>query len=158
MIPFISLYGGGCSIVVDGDRDIRCCCSARVVIIQIIWIAIFVFLGGLLEELDQTVQKTLILTLSNNIGSLDNKLKVSVSLTALIYCLLLTFVFSTFTLLWILVILSHLSVVGLGRCFCLLSPTHSCGACEDWCLVSFQVTDLPRTGIRLGGVFSSSSS
>ena len=54
MIPFISLYGGGCSVVVDGDRDIRRCRSARVIIIQIILLAVFVFLGGLLEELDQT--------------------------------------------------------------------------------------------------------
>jgi hypothetical protein len=54
MIPFISLYRGGCSVVVDGDRDIRHCRSARVVIIQIILLAVFVFLGGLLEELDQT--------------------------------------------------------------------------------------------------------
>ncbi len=54
MIPFISLYGGGCSIVVDGDRDIRRRRRARVVIIQIISLAVFVFLGGLLEELDQT--------------------------------------------------------------------------------------------------------
>ncbi len=54
MIPFIFLYGGGCSVVVDGDRDIRPRCSARVVIIQIILLAVFVFLGGLSEELDQT--------------------------------------------------------------------------------------------------------
>ena len=54
MIPFISLYGGGCSVVADGDRDIRRCRSARVVIIQIILLAVFVFLGGLSEELDQT--------------------------------------------------------------------------------------------------------
>ncbi len=54
MIPFISLYGGGRSVVVDGDRDIRCRHSARVVIIQIILLAVFVFLGGLSEELDQT--------------------------------------------------------------------------------------------------------
>jgi hypothetical protein len=54
MIPFISLYGGGGSVVVDGDRDIRCRRSACVVIIQIISYAIFVFLGGLSEELDQT--------------------------------------------------------------------------------------------------------
>ncbi len=54
MIPFVSLYGGGCSVVVGGDRDIRCCRSARVVINQIILLAIFVFLGGLSEELDQT--------------------------------------------------------------------------------------------------------
>ena len=53
MIPFISLYGGGRSVVVDGDRDIRRRRSARVVIIQIILLAVFVFLGGLLEELDQ---------------------------------------------------------------------------------------------------------
>ena len=54
MIPFISLYGGGRSVVVDGDRDIRRCRSARVVIIQIILFAVFVFLGGLSEELNQT--------------------------------------------------------------------------------------------------------
>jgi hypothetical protein len=54
MIPFISLYGGGCSVVVDGDCDIRRRRSARVVIIQIILLAVFVFLGGLSEELDQT--------------------------------------------------------------------------------------------------------
>ncbi len=54
MIPFISLYGGGRSVVVDGDRDIRRRLSARVVIIQIISLAVFVFLGGLSEELDQT--------------------------------------------------------------------------------------------------------
>ena len=54
MIPFISLYGGGCSIVVAGNRDIRCRRSARIVIIQIIALAVFVFLGGLSEELDQT--------------------------------------------------------------------------------------------------------
>ena len=53
MIPFISLYEGGCSIVVDGDRDICRRRSARVIIIQIILLAIFVFLGGLSEELDQ---------------------------------------------------------------------------------------------------------
>ena len=46
MIPFIFLYGGVRSIVVDGDRDIRRRCSARVVIIHIILLAIFVFLGG----------------------------------------------------------------------------------------------------------------
>ncbi len=54
MIPFISLYGGGRSVVVDGDCDIRHCRSARIVIIHIILKAIFVFLGGKLEELDQT--------------------------------------------------------------------------------------------------------
>jgi hypothetical protein len=51
MIPFISLYGGGCSVVVDGDRDIRRCRSARVVIIQIILLAVVVFLGSQSEEL-----------------------------------------------------------------------------------------------------------
>ncbi len=54
MIPFISLYGGGRSIVLEGDRDIRHCHSARVVIIQIISLAVFVFLGNQSEELDQT--------------------------------------------------------------------------------------------------------
>ena len=54
MTPFISLYGGGCSVVVDGDRDIRRRLSVRVVIIQIISLAVFVFLGGQLEKLDQT--------------------------------------------------------------------------------------------------------
>jgi hypothetical protein len=54
MIPFISLYGGGRSVVVDGDRDIHRRRSARVVIIHIILLAVFVFLGGLSEELDQT--------------------------------------------------------------------------------------------------------
>ena len=54
MIPFISLYGGGCSVVVDSDRDIRHRRSTRVVIIQIISKAVFVFLGGESEELDQT--------------------------------------------------------------------------------------------------------
>ena len=54
MIPFISLYGGGHSIVVDGDCDIRRRRSVRVVIIQIILLAVFVFLGGQSEELDRT--------------------------------------------------------------------------------------------------------
>jgi hypothetical protein len=54
MIPFISLYGGGRSVIVEGDRDIRRCRSARVVIIQIISLAVFVFLGNQSEELDQT--------------------------------------------------------------------------------------------------------
>ena len=54
MIPFISLYGGGCSVIVDGDRDIRRCRSTRVLIIQIISFAVFVFLGNQLEELDRT--------------------------------------------------------------------------------------------------------
>ncbi len=54
MIPVISHYGGGRSVVVGGDRDIRRCRSALGVIIQIISLAIFVFLGGLSEELNQT--------------------------------------------------------------------------------------------------------
>jgi hypothetical protein len=54
MIPFISLYGGGRNVVVGDDRDIRRRRSAHVVIIQIILLAVFVFLGSLLEELDQT--------------------------------------------------------------------------------------------------------
>ena len=54
MIPFISLYGGGRSVVVDGDRDIRRRRSTRVIIIQIILLAVFVFLGDQSEELDQT--------------------------------------------------------------------------------------------------------
>ncbi len=49
MIPFISLYGGGRSVVVNGDRDIRRRRSPRVIIIQIILLAVFVFLGGLSE-------------------------------------------------------------------------------------------------------------
>jgi len=44
MIPFISLYyGGGCSVIVDGNRDIRRRRSAHVLIIQIILLAVFVF-------------------------------------------------------------------------------------------------------------------
>ena len=54
MITFISLYGGGRSVVVDGDRDIRRRRSTRVIIIQIISLAVFVFLGGQSEELDLT--------------------------------------------------------------------------------------------------------
>jgi len=54
MITFISLYGGGRSVVVDGDRDIRRRHSTRVIIIQIISLAVFVFLGGQSEELDLT--------------------------------------------------------------------------------------------------------
>jgi hypothetical protein len=54
MFSFIFLYRGGHSVVVDGDRDIRRRRSTHVVIIQIIPLAIFVFLGGQLEELDQT--------------------------------------------------------------------------------------------------------
>ena len=54
MITFISLSGGGCSVVVDGDRDIRRRRSTLIIIIQIISLAVFVFLGGQSEELDQT--------------------------------------------------------------------------------------------------------
>ena len=54
MIPFISLYGGGRSFVVDGDRDIRRRRSARVLVIQIILFAVFVFFGDQSEELDRT--------------------------------------------------------------------------------------------------------
>jgi hypothetical protein len=46
MIPVIYLYGGGRSVIVDGDRDIRRCRSARVIIIKIILLAVFVFLGN----------------------------------------------------------------------------------------------------------------
>ena len=55
MTLFISLYGGGRSVVlVNGDRDIRLCRSVRVVMIQIISLAVFVFLGGQSEELDRS--------------------------------------------------------------------------------------------------------
>ena len=54
MITFISLYGGGRSVVVDGDCDIRCRRSTCVIIIQIISLAVFVFLGGQSEELGLT--------------------------------------------------------------------------------------------------------
>jgi hypothetical protein len=54
MIPFIIFYSGGCSAVADGDCDIRCCHSARFVIIRIVLLALFVFLGSQLEEFDQT--------------------------------------------------------------------------------------------------------
>jgi hypothetical protein len=54
MIPFIIFYSGGHSIIVGGDPDIRCRHSARFVIIHIVLLAVFVFLGGQLEELDQT--------------------------------------------------------------------------------------------------------
>ncbi len=54
MINFISLYGGGCSVVVDGDCDIRRRRSTRVIIIQIILLAVFVFIAGQSEELDIT--------------------------------------------------------------------------------------------------------
>ena len=52
MIPFIFLYGGGCSVVDDGDRDIRRRRSAHAVIIRIISLVIFVHLGGQSEESD----------------------------------------------------------------------------------------------------------
>ena len=52
--PFISLYGGSRSVVVDSNRDIRHRSSVRVVIIQIILLAVFVFVGGQSAELDQT--------------------------------------------------------------------------------------------------------
>jgi hypothetical protein len=54
MITFISLYGGGRSVVVDGNRDIRRRRSTLVIIIRIISLAVFVFLGGQSEELDLT--------------------------------------------------------------------------------------------------------
>jgi hypothetical protein len=54
MFPFIFLYRGGRSVVVDSDRDIRHRRSAHVVIIQIILFAVLVFLGGQSEELNQT--------------------------------------------------------------------------------------------------------
>jgi hypothetical protein len=50
----IFLYGGGCSVDDDDDRDIRRRRNGRVVIIHIISLAVFVFLGGQSEELDQT--------------------------------------------------------------------------------------------------------
>jgi hypothetical protein len=54
MIPFLFLYGGSRSVVFDGNCDILHHRSARVIIIHIILLAVFVFLGGQLEELDQT--------------------------------------------------------------------------------------------------------
>jgi len=54
MFSFIFLDRGGRSVVVDDDRDICRRRSAHVVIIQIILIAVLVFLGGQSEELDQT--------------------------------------------------------------------------------------------------------
>ena len=54
MTPSISLYGGGRSVIVDGDCDIRRRRSVRVVIIRIILLAVFVFLGSQLDELDRT--------------------------------------------------------------------------------------------------------
>jgi hypothetical protein len=43
-----------CSVIVDGDRDIRCCHSARYIIIHIILLVVFVFHGSQSEESDQT--------------------------------------------------------------------------------------------------------
>ena len=54
MIPIIALYGGGRSVVVDGDRDTRRRRSTRVLIIQNILFAVFVFLGNQSEVLDRT--------------------------------------------------------------------------------------------------------
>jgi hypothetical protein len=54
MIPFIFLYRCGHSVIVDGNCDIRRRRNGLVVIIHIIFLAIVVFLGGQLEELDQT--------------------------------------------------------------------------------------------------------
>ena len=54
MLSFIFLYTGGCSVVVDDNRDICRRRSAHVIIIQIILLAVLVFLGGQSEELDQT--------------------------------------------------------------------------------------------------------
>jgi hypothetical protein len=54
MIPFIIFYGGGHSVVVDGDCVIRCHHSTCFVTIHIILLAVFVFLGSQSEELDQT--------------------------------------------------------------------------------------------------------
>ena len=54
MIPFIFLYEDGHTVIVDGNRDIRRCHSTRVVIIHIILLAVFVFLGNQSEELDKT--------------------------------------------------------------------------------------------------------
>ncbi len=48
---------------------------------------------------------------------------MSSSLTSLLYCSLFPLFFAPLVLFWILAIPSCLSVVGLGRCFCLLSPT-----------------------------------
>jgi hypothetical protein len=54
MFSFIFLYRGGHGIIVDGDRDIHCRCGAHIIIIQIILLAFFVFLGSQSEELDRT--------------------------------------------------------------------------------------------------------
>jgi hypothetical protein len=63
------------------------------------------------------VEKTLILTLSDNIGSLDNQLDVSPSLTSPFYCLLFTLFFSPLNLFWILTIpitpLHHYAIMPL---------------------------------------------
>ena len=50
----ISLYGGVRIVVVDGNRDIHRRRSTRVIIIQIISLAVSVFLGGQSEELGLT--------------------------------------------------------------------------------------------------------
>jgi hypothetical protein len=52
MIPFIFLYGGDHSVVVNSDRYIHCCHSTRIVIIHLIPLVFAVFLG--VEKLDQT--------------------------------------------------------------------------------------------------------
>jgi hypothetical protein len=54
MIPIIIFYGGGCSIVVDSNCNIPRCHSAHFVIIHIVLLVVFVFLGSQSEELDQT--------------------------------------------------------------------------------------------------------
>jgi hypothetical protein len=54
MIPFIIFYGGGRSVVIDGDRDICHRHSARFDIIHIVLLAVFLFLGSQSKELDQT--------------------------------------------------------------------------------------------------------
>ena len=54
MFSFIFLHGGGRSVVVDSDRDIHRRRSAHVIIIQIILLAVVVFLRGQSEELDRT--------------------------------------------------------------------------------------------------------
>jgi hypothetical protein len=55
MIPFIIFYGSGCSVIIDGDCNIRCCHSAHIIIIHIVLLAVFVFLGGQSEVLNQTM-------------------------------------------------------------------------------------------------------
>jgi hypothetical protein len=53
MIPFIIFYGGGQSVVDDGDHDFPHCHSARIVIIRIILLAVLVFLDSQSKELDK---------------------------------------------------------------------------------------------------------